>query len=181
MNISKNLKIKNSILATREKRKSQKCRIIELKIIESSLNKIQKETLKMFFIEAKWLYNDILSWSEKGNDVFKYDIKNKIITALDKDKNTIKKELKYLPSKPRCDIALILFQNISNLSKKKQKGLKIGKLKYKSSINSIELSQYKITHEIKKNNNFRINGIKKPLKVRGLDQLKNTFEYANAK
>lgn len=180
MDETKRLKIKDSILRTREKRKSQKCRVFELKVINSRLNKVQKETLKMFFIEAKWLYNNILRETENGTDIFKYDYKNKKVVVLDKYRNPVEKELFFLPAQVRQGIVSELQQNIVNLSKSKKKNLKVGKLKFKRSVNSIDFGQYKVTHELKENG-FKIAGIKKPLKVRGLNQLKDTFEYTNAK
>ena len=61
----KNSKIRDSLQATRAKRKSQICRVFDLKIDESKLSKRQKEDLKMQFVESKWLYNDILSWCKE--------------------------------------------------------------------------------------------------------------------
>ena len=61
----KNLKIRDSLAQTRAKRKSQICRVFDLKINESKLSKRQKEDLKMQFVESKWLYNDILNWCKE--------------------------------------------------------------------------------------------------------------------
>ena len=62
---AKNSKIKETLAQTRAKRKSQVCRVFDLKIDKSKLSKRQKEDLKMQFVESKWLYNDILSWCKK--------------------------------------------------------------------------------------------------------------------
>ena len=61
----KNSKIRDSLAQTRAKRKSQICRVFDLKIDESKLSKRQKEDLKMQFVESKWLYNDILAWCKE--------------------------------------------------------------------------------------------------------------------
>ena len=58
---NKRLKIKESYAKTMLKRSSQSCCVYTLKIVNNKLNKQQEETLKMMFVEAKWLYNHILS------------------------------------------------------------------------------------------------------------------------
>jgi hypothetical protein len=62
---AKNSKIKEALAQTREKRKSQQCKVFDLKIIENKLSERQLEDLKMQFVESKWLYNDILSWCKE--------------------------------------------------------------------------------------------------------------------
>ena len=42
---------------TREKRKTQTCKTFRFKIDWDRLNEHQKESLKMMFVEAKWIYN----------------------------------------------------------------------------------------------------------------------------
>ena len=64
---------------------------------------------------------------------------------------------------------------------KKKTKKKVGRLKFKSEYNTIELSQYGITHRITSKNTIKINGIKKHIKVRGLDQITPAMEFANAK
>lgn len=66
-NLEKNLQIKQSLAETKAKRKNQICKAFELKISKRKLSKLQKEILEMFFIEAKWIYNDVLR-----NDPFNY-------------------------------------------------------------------------------------------------------------
>jgi transposase len=171
--------IKLGIQQTREKRKFQRCLAFELKINYSNLNKKEKETLKMFFVEAKWLYNHILN----QKNVFNFNTKNRIIQVKDKDGNFIEKELKYLPAKNRQDVGNVLKNNIKALSFKKKNGKfkQVGKLKFKSEYNSIELSQYGTTHKIVSKNRMKINGIKRPLLIHGLEQIKPEYEIANAK
>jgi putative transposase len=173
----KRAKIKQSNLATKEKRKHQRPMVFELKIDYSHLNKTEIETLKMFFVEAKWLYNDILS----TNDPFSYDYKNNKVTVLNKDRQPEERILKYLPAKNKQDVLYTLRTSIKGLSVLKEHGKRVGKLKFKSDYNSIELSQYGITHKITGRNRIKINGIKKALIVRGLDQILPCYELANAK
>ena len=57
---------------TREKRKTQICKTFRFKIDWNRLNKQQKECLKMMFVEAKWIYNYIIS----REDIKSIDYKN---------------------------------------------------------------------------------------------------------
>ena len=100
---------------------------------------------------------------------------------MNKEKNKVDKELKYLPAKTRQVILKSLQQSIYALSQSKKKGRKVGRLKFKSDYNSIDLNQYGNTHRIFSKNRIKINGIKFPLKVRGLNQIKDGYEFANAK
>lgn len=78
--------------------------------------------------------------------------------------------------------------NLQLLSKIKQKNNKISKLKYKSFINSINLKQFGNTFKIDlEKSKISIQGLKKPIKVNGLNQIEklalkyNDLEIANAK
>ena len=72
--------------------------------------------------------------------------------------------------------------DVNNLSKSKKKGNKIGKLKFKSVCNSIDLKQFNVTYRIDfEKNLIFIQGFKKPFKVRGLKQIPKDAEIANAK
>ena len=58
---------------TKQRRKTQICRTFETKIDMSKLSIKQKMCIRMCFIEAKWLYNDILNYSIENN-IFDYKI-----------------------------------------------------------------------------------------------------------
>ena len=62
---AKNAKIAATLAQTKEKRKSQQCKVFDLKIQTNKLSNRQKEDLKMQFVESKWLYNDILNWCKE--------------------------------------------------------------------------------------------------------------------
>ena len=57
---------------TRMKRAKQICKTFKFKIDWDNLNLSQKETLKMMFVEAKWIYNYLLS----QDDIYSFDYKN---------------------------------------------------------------------------------------------------------
>ena len=170
-------RIKQTLKETREKRSLQICKVFETKIDYSHLNKQEKEKIKMYFVEAKWLYNYILS----QDNPFSYDYKTNPIEKYNKNREKEEVNLQFLPSKLKQNTVDGLRQNIKNLSKSKKKGRRVGRLKFKSEYNSIELSQYGNTHKVKGKNRIKIAGIKKPIKVFGLNQITEDMEIANAK
>ena len=81
--LAKNTSIKEAMKATHEKRKSQVCRVFMLKVQKNKLSARQKEDFKMLFVEAKWLYNDILNYgSVKGQSIFDYELGNVVDVKL---------------------------------------------------------------------------------------------------
>lgn len=137
-------------------------------------NKFQLQKLNNIFYEAKCLYNYVLS----REDIFKFDTKVKNITKLDKDRNKVEIILNNLPAKLRQNIVHRLQDNIKNLSKSKKKGNKIGRLKFKSEINCIDIDSqsFKIY-----DNKLWILGFKRNyFKCFGLNQLKNIIKTRNA-
>ena len=178
----KNKILKESISVTRSKRALQTCKTFKFKIDRSSLSKEQKESIKMFFVEAKRTYNYILNDINNGSDLFEYDYKKlNHITYLDKNKNLIEYDNKYIKTSIIQEIIAGMKYSIKGLSVSKKNGNKIGVLKYKSECNSISLKQYGVTHSIR-GNRIKIQGIKKPIRVNGLKQLKkyNNIDYTIA-
>lgn len=132
----------------------------------------------MQFVEAKWIYNYILSQP----DIYSFDYKHLInITHKDKHGNDIPVTISYVGSSVKQSIINQIINEIKSLAVLKKKGYDIGKLKFKSEINSINLKQYGNTHIIR-GNRFKIQGIKKPIRVNGLKQLSkyDNIDYANA-
>lgn len=174
--MDKNKQIAKSMSETRSKRKTQECKVFELKIDYSSCNLKTKEALKMSFVEAKWLYNYYLS----QNDIFNQDTKISKVTTLNKDKQPIEKELKYITSKHKQQILKDIQTSIRSLAKKKSYFYKVGRLKYKSDYSSLDYNQFNNTHSIK-NNRIKLLGIKQHLRVHGLQQITDEYEIANLK
>ena len=68
-----------------------------VKIDISHLNEAQKTHLKMLFVEAKWLYNDALTFmNDNDHDINDYDMTVRTVHGLDKDKQPVTHELEYL-------------------------------------------------------------------------------------
>ena len=185
-NTEKNIQIKETYLATKARREHQVCRVFSVKVQENKLNAAQREALKMMFVEAKWMYNHILNLSKDENtDIFslKYtDLEE--VKHFTKDKEEVISKLTYLSSQMKQEVLTSIFASIRSLAKSKKKGNKVGKLKFISEYKSINLKQYGISYKIVSKNKVKIQDIKKPLKVNGLDQLKrfgDNYELANAK
>lgn len=182
-NKEKNAQIKATLLATRERRNLQKCFVFSTKICYNKLNNQQKEQLQMLFVEAKRFYNDALSYLDINKTLKEYNNKKTTVQIKQKDGTIIEKELNYLTSSIKDSIITKIKNSLSSLHAKKVKGYKVGKLKYKSSYNSIELKQFNNTHRIKNLKRVSIQGIKGYFRVRGLDQFYTIpdIEVANAK
>lgn len=174
----KNKTIAQTMRETYNKRKSQICKCFKFKIDKSNLSKEQLTQIKMQFVEAKWIYNYLLD-----KDIFHFDYKNlDKITHKDKNKQDIETTIQYVGSSVKQSIIQDTISQIKGLHTLKTKGHKVGSLKYKSEYNSINLKQYGITHSIR-GNKFKIQGIKKLIRVRGLKQLSKyeNIDYCNAK
>ena len=177
---NKNNQIKLSGKLTRERHRSMICKTFKFKIDKRNISSDTLNKLKMQFVECKWMYNYILAEFE---DKFSIDYKNLVnITHKDKDGNDVPVKISYIGSSIRQTLIQQIQTQIKSLSKLKSHGYSIGRLKYKSEWNCIELRQYKVTHHIKKNY-VRIQGIGKWLPILGYSQLKqyNDVDYANAK
>ena len=176
--LEKNKNIAQTMKETYAKRQSQICKCFKFKIDKSNLSKEQANQLKMQFVEAKWIYNYLLD-----KDIYHFDYKNlSKITHKDKNKQDIETTIQYVGSSVKQSIIQDVINQIKGLSVLKKKGYNVGKLKYKKEYNSINLKQYNNTHSIR-GNKFKIQGIKKLIRVRGLDQLSKytNIDYANAK
>ncbi len=167
--------IKASLKATQSRRKGMDCKVFEIKL--QKLSKLQESKLEQAFLEAKWLYNDVLA-SEKP---FEYKI-SKTVTVLKFNDETSKcdipeiRELS-LGSQIRQGILTRIFISIRGLATKKKKGLKVGVLGYSKCCNSLPLKQFGTTFRIFEKE-ISVQGLGK-FKAKGLEQLKGS-EIANA-
>ena len=180
--LTKNENIKKSMRETCLRRMSQTCKVYTVKIDESRLSTRQAEQLKMLFVEAKWIYNDILNYSE-NNDILSYNTKVKSVDVLNKNKEKEVRELKFIGSQMKQSVFANIVSNIKMLSTKKKQGNKVGKLRYISEYKSLNLKQYGNTYKIYSNKRIKIQGISGKIIVNGLDQFINILdiEIANAK
>ena len=181
-NVEKNAQIKATLLATKERRKTQKCFVFSTKIDYRKINKLQKEQLQRLFIEAKWVYNDIINHLE-SDKLSSWNDKKKSVMVKQKDGSFVEKPLLYFKSSMMQGMKSLVGDSLNSLKEKKKKGYKVGKLKFKSSCNSIPLKQFGKTHRTKSLNKVGIQGIKGDVRVHGLEQFADNpnAEIANAK
>lgn len=172
----KAIKQSNSLKATKEKRKDQRCKVFEIKVRKNKLNKTQLEHLNMIFVEAKWIYNDILNDITNCNENY---VKNLKEVKVKYPNGFINKEISYISSQMKQSIVNNIKNSLRVLSKLK-KNYKVGCLKFLSEYKSIDLKQFNVTYKIK-GNSIKLQGLSKPIKVSGLDQIKSNYDIANAK
>jgi putative transposase len=129
----------------------------------------------MLFLEAKWLYNHLLAQS----NVFEMDYKLSAVPVKVKDMFELR-QLKHLSSHMKQSLIRRTRDNIRGLARLKEEGRKIGRLKFKSSVDSIPLKQYGNTYRILNEKYLRIQGIRQHLRVNGLAQIPSGSELANA-
>ena len=181
-NVEKNAKIKATRLATKKRRKTQKCFVFSTKIDYRKLNKLQKEQLQMLFVEAKWVYNDIINHLQ-DNELSTWNDKKTSVMVKQKDGSFVDKPLCYFRPSHMQAMRDEVHNDLVALSAKKKKGYKVGRLKFKSSCSSIPLKQFGNTHRIKSLSKVGVTGISSNFRVHGLEQFADNpyAEIANAK
>lgn len=171
----KKAKIRESLIATKNRRAEKDMASIEFKFDQSHFNKITKHHVKMIFVEAKWLYNWYLS--DSNNLRFRNP---DTITSLDRDGNTVERKLNFISSQMKQSVNLQIKDNIKGLATKKSHGEKVGRLKFEAEHLSIELVQPGITFKIF-DNYLKIQGLKQLLRVDGIKQIPVNADICNAK
>ena len=151
------------------------CKAFECKIDFSHLSKTSIKHLNSLFTEAKWFYNYCLS----QEDIDKTNTTIKQIPVKVKDIFETR-NLEVLSSQMKQGVKTRLFGSLMSLKTRKKQGYKVGKLKFKSKLNSIPLKQYGCTYDINfDNSKIRLQGLKQKIKAKGLKQIKG-LEIANA-
>ena len=170
----KNRKIRENGKVTRERHAHMDCRVISVKVQENRLSKAKLEKVRRCFPEAKWLYNAVVATGSLSLD------NTKTVQVKIKD-HFEEREIKCLSAQMKQSVIESVKTNISNLSKAKKKGLKVGKLQFKKECNEINLKQFGQTYAIKGKNKIYIQRIG-ILVVNGLEQINlDEVEFANAK
>ena len=166
--MSKNENIQKGLLELKARRKTQQIKVYELKVNIHSTSKEDFAKFNSMFVQAKWIANDCIA----SDDIFTYNYKDhKKVINFDKDRNKVERTIN-LNSGIHQDIIRQIKQDIVNLSKKKKKGGKVGRLKFKRQVNTINLRDLKVLNS----KTVSIPGFKK-LKVYGLEQFINIPEY----
>lgn len=167
-------RIRKTLQQTRQRRKTQKPVMYELKL--QNLSKRKSEILREAFLEAKWLYNWLVS------DTKRLDISanNVSVVEVKAGESYEQRELTVLGSQIKQEIADRLKDNFRALKKLKGNGHKVGALKHKKFVNSIPLKQYNVTYSLDfARNRLRIQKLG-TFRVLGLRQIPANAEIANA-
>ena len=170
----RNRAIKEHGKATRKRRGGMLCRVFEVKVVSSKMNHTQKEFVNALFREAKWFRNayiaDRSSVTDKSSSV-----PVKVGDVFET------RSLEVMGSHIKQSIIAEVKENIRDLALSKATGNKVGALKFKSFCNCVNLKQYNNTYKIDfSKSTVRVQGCKKPFKVRGLQQIPGDAEIANA-
>lgn len=168
--LAKNQAIAEAQKATRAKRKTQICKVREMKVIKNKLSKEQAEHLRLLFLEAKWFYNYLLADHRRINIE---SAKVKSVPVKLPDGSYEERELAHISSQMKRSIVDNMISNFKTLATLKKRGIQNpGRLKFKSELKTIELSQYGMTYRIDFNHKLLyIQGLKSGLKVNGLEQI----------
>ena len=173
--------LRKSRAETDARRKLQVCKVFETKVDKSRLKNTTIEQLERAFLEAKWLYNYLVALSQDADFLFDLDCqKLKEVKVLNKDKEWETRELKILKTHSKGEIWNRFKTNIKSLAALKKNGYEIGRLKFKSEVNSIPFSSGDA--EVKTANKIKLPGIKQWIPVKGLKRILDIegIEIANA-
>ena len=131
--MGKNENIQKGLLELKARRKTQQIKVYELKVNVHSTSKEDFAKFNSMFVQTKWVANDVIA----SEDIFHYKyLEHKKVFNFDKDGNKVEREIN-LNSGIHQDIIRQIQQDVVNLSKKKKKGGKVGRLKFKRQVNEI--------------------------------------------
>jgi len=172
--VTKAEQIKLTLHNTKERRKTQRPVVFQLKL--QNLSKKKENILKRAFLETKWFYNWLVSDTRRlelpANKIDRVEIKV--------GKNFEERDLHLLGSQIKQEIADRIKNNLRALKKLKQNGHKIGMLKPKRFVNSIPLKQYGITYKLDFNRNRTKIQKLGDFRILGLHQIPEEAEIANS-
>lgn len=167
---------KASRALTRVKRKSQTCKVYELKVDRSHLSKEKLGYFRRIFLEAKWFYNSLVG----SEDINKTSYKTKIVPSLNKEGAVESREISNLSAQMRQALRDRTLTSLKTLSTVKKQKKKTGKLKFKSRVNSVPLTQFGRTYRFSGPKYLVLQGFKGAFKIEGYRQIPKEAEFANA-
>lgn len=169
-----------------ERRSNMSIKTIELKILWRKLPKATKQYLVDVFNEAKWFENYLIGLDD--NSIYDVDYSKLKSVPVHYKTNSSEnwsiedRDLSNISAQMKQGIQTRIKDNIRGLHNSKKNGRKIGKLKFKSEVNSIPLKQYKQTYNLDlEKQRIKLQKCNKWIRVRGMDQFKPGDEFANAK
>lgn len=180
--LKKNEQIRETRKKTKEKRETQELFVRELKI---DIDKCNQETLRYFdeiMIESKWIKNNALSQKSVKDMVYGL---NEVPVRYMKDGQLVEevRKLKTLSKQVQNRCIDEIKANIKTLATKKNKGMKIGGIRFIKEVDSITYHQETFTHQFRYNDSgilthVKLSKNKQWIKVRGGKQLVGIDEIA---
>lgn len=177
--LAKNQRIKDTLTATRKRRSGMDCKVYSVKVSRSRLNGIQKESLARLFLEAKWVRNALIG----SEDFTRESLKNfRDEVPVHTPQGVDIRPVTVLGGQIAQGVLSEIKTNLKQLSSLKKSGRKVGKLKFCTEVTSVDFVQYGKSWKFNASNStIKLANIPGWVKVRGLKQLPEGAEYANAK
>lgn len=178
--LAKNRRIAQTRQATVKRRRLQAAKTYQLKIVSNKLSAKQEQALNQAFLQAKWFTNDVIHHLEDGklND-YVSSVKS-VEVRLGSHSDTYEtRKLTHLGAQVKQAIVSRVGDSLTALKALKNKGNKVGRLRYVKEVDSLPLNQYGNTHRIVNDTTVHIVKIGR-VKVRGLQQIPQDAEFATA-
>lgn len=176
----KNKKIAQTRQETAKRRQLQVAKTYQLKVVENKLSAEQKYALDQVFLQAKWYTNDVVNHLETGKLGEYVSSTKEVDVRLGSDSSEYEaRKLTHLSAQVKQAIVSRIGDNLSALKALKDKGNRVGRIRYVKEVNSLPLKQYGKTHKIINESTIRIVKIGQ-VKVRGLQQIPQDAEFATA-
>lgn len=175
--LAKNKRIAQTQKETRKRRKNMDVLVRTVKIQRNKLSSSQREKLDRLFLEGKWLYNTALA-HDQFDEKFRKSLNHTVEVKLPNGE-VESRSLEVLGGQLQQGVLARMRDNLKGLAALKEKGRKVGGLKFISEMNSIPLVQFGGTHNIR-GSKIKIANIPGWMRVRGLDQFTDADEFSSA-
>ena len=161
--------------ATKTRRDSMRLMVLSFNIQNNKLSLDKYKYLTKLCMEAKYFYNYLLNLSQVtitddfgdliySHNLFQFNTKSNHITVFDSQSNTHNYyKLQFISSQMKQEILKKIQASIKSLAQAKKKGRKVGRLKFKSTVN-VPLKQF--------NNSFYLSDDCKKLSLQGNSKAK---------
>ena len=139
----KNRKIAQTRQETTQRRQFQAAKTYQLKIVSTKLSAKQKSALDQAFVQAKWYTNDVIYHLEGGKLKDYVSSTKSVEVRLGSHSDTYEtRKLTHLGAQVKQAIVSRIGDNLSALKALKNKGNKVGRLRYVKEVDSLPLNQY---------------------------------------
>jgi putative transposase len=146
--------------------------------VKNKISKSKLVLLKLLFLEAKWFTNYVIARGIMDVDP-KADYKVKVVQVKVGD-GYEDRGIRALSSQMRQALIKRLQNNVRGLAKAREKGVKVGRIRFVRAVHSIPLVQYGITYWIDDGKRkVHIQGVG-DFRVSGLDQIPGNAEFSSA-